>query len=1241
MADRSVVLRLRAEVGGYRAAMAQATQATDAFGDKANKASVQASTGLGQVVESATKHEQAWQTVGTTLLGVGAAATAGVGAAIAKYSEFDAAMSAVQAATHETAGNMDLLRDAAMKAGADTQFSATEAAGAVEELSKAGVSTADIIGGGLAGALDLAAAGGIDVASAAETAATALTQFKLGGEDVSHVADLLAAGAGKAQGGVRELGQALGQSGLVASQFGLSVEDTVGTLSAFASAGLIGSDAGTSFKTMLLSLAKPAKETQETMAELGISAYDAQGNFVGITDLAGQLQTKLGGLTQAQRDAALAQIFGTDAIRAANVLFEQGASGIQGWIDKTNDAGYAAETAAARTDNLRGDLERLGGAFDTALINLGAGSDGALRTVVQTVEAAVDSFGALPASVQNSTLVLGGIVGVAGLAGGAFLTLAPRILETRRAVNQLSTDMPRLSSAMRGLGEAAKIAGALGAVAVTVSQVGDALSDDGAALQANALADAVDRLGKGDLSALDEQFRNFEDYLGSEDVNDLASAFERLYNPTGAQAFTDQLDAIAQGLPLIGSALGKGELSRVQERFVAIDQTLADLVSGGNIEGARAGFEQLAAAAEQEGVKLDQVTAATPLYQDAVLGAARAAEEAAQAAGGAATATGDMALAIGEVPAAAESTYSSLESYAAALGYDEEQTDALRDSTEELGESMLGFVDPLGTYTSYLDAKIAKEQEASGQTAATGAAGQEAWRQFVNGAGIAFDQYLADLEQQVRDQANWQTNMLRLAGRVSQGTIDELARMGPEGAPLVAELVNRSDAELDRFDTVAQARSKEATDAWGAQLTLAIPVLAKIAETAGADTVAALAAELQAGKRTVADIAAEYGVELAGGVNPVLEALGKRPIAGKGRQGGLLEADGGVVDYYATGGLRENHVAQIAPAGAWRVWAEDETGGESYIPLHPSKRQRSLDIWRETGRRLGVKAGTGEVEGEAYAQGGIREAEHFANGGYWRPEDVRRPPSSAPFREPISTTTDAVTARAYDDVRAWVEANSNVITGPDGEPIVIPPGGGKDLVSIGRLLQSMGARVSEHPAFGGVRGRHSPTSLHYKGRAIDVNYGGGGANAAENSFMRSVIPELRKMASFRQLYFREIGGRTDHDDHLHLGLADGGVLDSAPKGSRWNPHLRDQGGPLLPGHSYYNGTGAPEMVIPVQPGGGVLAAAQAPTPSGPMELVGTLDLGNGLTGVVRGVVRSEVGQMAREATTTLRGRGHR
>ncbi|WP_343120502.1 phage tail tape measure protein, partial [Clostridioides difficile] len=142
----------------------------------------------------------------------------------------------------------------------------------------------DILSGGLRGALNLAASGQLSVADAAETTSAALVQFKLKGKDAGHVADLLAAGAGKAMGSVGDMGQALKQSGVVASQFGVSIEETVGTLAAFASTGMIGAEAGTGFKSMLLALAKPSREAQRAMDELGISAYDAEGQFVGITN---------------------------------------------------------------------------------------------------------------------------------------------------------------------------------------------------------------------------------------------------------------------------------------------------------------------------------------------------------------------------------------------------------------------------------------------------------------------------------------------------------------------------------------------------------------------------------------------------------------------------------------------------------------------------------------------------------------------------------------------------------------------------------------------------------------------------------------------------------------------------------------------------------------------------------------------------------------------------------------------
>jgi TP901 family phage tail tape measure protein len=271
--------------------------------------------------------------------GAGLAMVALAGYAAKTAADFDKAMSHVDAVANSTKGELEQLRNAALNAGKTTSYTAIEAAKAEEELAKAGVSTSDILGGALTGSLSLASAGSLDLADAATIAAQAMNTFHLNGQNVGHIADVLSAGANKSAADVKQLGDALRQGGLVASQTGLTLEDTVGTLSAFADRALIGSDAGTSLKTMLQALANPSQQSAALMKQLGINAYDTRGQFIGITNLAQNLQAALGNLTQAQRNAALAQIFGSDATRSATVLYNLGAEGLQNYIDAVNDSG--------------------------------------------------------------------------------------------------------------------------------------------------------------------------------------------------------------------------------------------------------------------------------------------------------------------------------------------------------------------------------------------------------------------------------------------------------------------------------------------------------------------------------------------------------------------------------------------------------------------------------------------------------------------------------------------------------------------------------------------------------------------------------------------------------------------------------------------------------------------------------------------------------------------------------------
>lgn len=394
--NKNIVIRLMADTASYEAAMTRAgsTARTVASG-----------------MEN-TGRKSALIASGMTAAGLAVAAF-GV-AAVKMAADFDQQMSTVQANTGATSAQMDQLRAAAIEAGASTVYSASDSADAINDLGKAGMSVTDILTGGLSGALNLAASDGMAVGDAAEYMANALSMFHLKGSQASQVADTLAAGAGKAVGNVSDFGEALNNCGAQANSFGMNVQETTGVLALFAQNGTIGAEAGTQLNSMLMKLAAPSTEASNTMKELGISAYDAQHHFVGMANFAGQLQKAEKGLTDEQRNQANATIFGSYAIKAANYLYEAGESGVNKWTKAVSESGYAAEQAAAKNNNLKGDLENLGGSMESLMISVGEGAQGPLRKMVQGLDTLVDTFAGLPSGAQQTLVVMASLAGVFG-----------------------------------------------------------------------------------------------------------------------------------------------------------------------------------------------------------------------------------------------------------------------------------------------------------------------------------------------------------------------------------------------------------------------------------------------------------------------------------------------------------------------------------------------------------------------------------------------------------------------------------------------------------------------------------------------------------------------------------------------------------------------------------------------------------------------------------------------------------
>jgi len=679
MADRSISISLEAKVQGFVSGMRTAQQATTDFANR--------------TADFAKNNEQHLDRVGKASMIFGGAILAGVGIAVKSFMEFDSAMSEVQASTHETSANMDLLREAAINAGADTAFSAKDAAQGIDELAKAGVSTKDILGGGLTGALSLAAAGSLGVGEAAEIAATALTQFKLSGDKVPHLADLLAAGAGKAQGSVQDMGMALKQAGLVAASTGLSIEETTGGLAAFASAGLIGSDAGTSFKSMLQRLTPQSLEAKNKMTELGISAYDAQGNFVGLAKFSENLKTSMHDLTPEARNAAMGVIFGSDAVRAANVLYEQGAQGISDWTDKVNDAGYAAVTASIKQDNLAGDLEKLGGSFDSVLIKGGSGVAESLRGLVQGAEDLVDAFGKIPAPVLNAGIGIAGIAGSALLVGGAVMSALPKLMEFRGSLSALADASPRAAT---GLGRVAKAAG-IAAAALVGLEIFNSIAYDKHTQSTEQLGNAILRLNKaasGDgISALDAALSDFGNFAGKRiapDINSAADAIARITHPKGADGINRWAD---QAFGWTG--LAKSETTQVDDSLKKLGDELGGLARNGGADAAAQSFKKLSDEFIKNGSSAQDALDHMPAYKDALLSLANQA--------GVTLSSQDLLdFAMGKIPASMAAAQGATETYTNAAGQAAPVTEDMAKALEAVGLSAEGAVTDIDAFAKSL-----------------------------------------------------------------------------------------------------------------------------------------------------------------------------------------------------------------------------------------------------------------------------------------------------------------------------------------------------------------------------------------------------------------------------------------------------------------------------------------------------------------------------------------------------------
>lgn len=352
--------------------------------------------------------------VGQSLLPVTGALT-GVGvASTVMANNFNDAMSQAAGALDKPMSEMEDLRQLAIQTGQDTVFSATDAGNAITELAKGGLTEADIKAGALKTTMDLAASSGMDLGEAANVVVQAMGAFGLSANESAEAANALAGAAAASSTDVEPLTQALAQCSAGAKNAGWSIQETTAVLARFADAGIEGSDAGTSLKTMLQRLAAPTDSAATMIEQLGIQTRDSNGDLIGASEIAEELQNKLGGLDSASRDAALSTIFGSDAMRAATVMMDSGTEGIQKYINAANDQEAAQRLANSQMSDGSRAIEELKGSLETAAIQIGDTLAPIVQKVAELITALVNKFSALPEGVQQVIVVVGILVAALG-----------------------------------------------------------------------------------------------------------------------------------------------------------------------------------------------------------------------------------------------------------------------------------------------------------------------------------------------------------------------------------------------------------------------------------------------------------------------------------------------------------------------------------------------------------------------------------------------------------------------------------------------------------------------------------------------------------------------------------------------------------------------------------------------------------------------------------------------------------
>lgn len=952
MADRSLVLRIRADLAQAKASVQGFASDLKGVGDAAAK---QASSGLRNLAKSARDNRAEWEQLGRGLAGFGAAGVAAFGASAKAAIDWESAFAGVKKTVDDSAEGYANLSSELRGMARELPATHSEIAGVAEAAGQLGIARENITGFTRT-MIDLGEATNLS----ADEAATALARFaNIMGTSQTEFSNIgsavvdLGNNFATTEREIVEMGLRLAGAG---RQARLTEGEVLGLATALSSVGIEADAGGTAFSRVIIEMGKAVDTGSDKLGTFAKVAgmtteefaraweENAGGAIAAFVGGLGDLESSGQSIQPILEDLGMTDVRVGDALRRAS----SAADLFTGAMDMGNEA-YAenialTKEAEQRYGTVESQLAMMRNSITDAAISFGEVLLPAIAGVAGAVADFADWMADLPGPVKAGITVVGTLGSTVALAAGGFMLIVPRVVETVEAMRKLGLQIPNAERVLRKFGKTAGVAaGVLGGVGLiwALSEAGHAMHDFSMTTE-----EAEQRLLKfkdtATLSAL------FEGNIHA--VENFDAALAEITDDSAWAGFGRSLNDVGDGLGKLFGQDTRSSFRKARDDLAKVDEVLGGMARE-NLPQAQELFAKLAAQTDGSDESLNNLLKTMPQYAAALQGIATEQGITLEGTMLLKAAMGDLSLeASGMGSMFTEVLTGALKGHLSpAL---EEHVEITKEAIDAWNEYLQGFGDGAQEFAnlgSALDAYNAEVQElAQAEADAFNATitgtdqAAKSWEDFVNDSIFDLDRYKAHLESLVESQANWSGNMIYLAGRIPPAMLEELANLGPEAAPMIQALADATDAELQEIVALWEEAGKDMPRQLTRGIELNQGLANAVTERLGAGMVDHVLSQVESGELTLQEAIDRWDLRavLEASTDPAMQAL--------------LAYVEEVEDTTATATVNADTGAALGEVTKWEIYTENRRPVPK-VDADPKPAGKKVDGWEgETIRRRPV-----------------------------------------------------------------------------------------------------------------------------------------------------------------------------------------------------------------------------------------------------------------------------------------------